>query len=247
MSDTCKMRIKIADNPTYSIDYYGFYLAKSPSELGCDVKESNIVTTDFPESDGDAAYIPSTVSKKSFDYTISLIFFDNNLNTANKKISEFYNSLLGKKVTLFNDYKGVKIVGYVKSYKAGEFYRNEKDVVVFDLAFFVPKPSECDFYYAANKAYYGYSVASDITLQNSTIVPPFTITIPIGATNVYFAWESGLGEPSSVIYDQLGYEVKGLFTKSVIGITVDGVMTNYNKYIYTPAIQFNKEVTYTVK
>ena len=243
MSDTCKMRIKIADNPTYSIDYYGFYLAKSPSELGCDVKESNIVTTDFPESDGDAAYIPSTVSKKSFDYTISLIFFDNNLNTANKKISEFYNSLLGKKVTLFNDYKGVKIVGYVKSYKAGEFYRNEKDVVVFDLTFFVPKPGECDFDYAASKYYFG----TTNSLASST-TRPFTMIIQQGATFARFLIESSLGGVVSVIYNELGYEIKDIFEETSADIeNDDGSVTEYTQYTYTPAIPFSKQVTYTVK
>ena len=145
MADTCKMRIQIGDGDITDIATLGFFLAKSPSELACNVKGSNIITADFPEEDGEAFYIPTAPKLNSFDYTISLIFFDGSLNSANQKITGFYNSLLGQKVTVYNDFKQVKVVGYVKSYKSGEFYRKEKDVVIFDLTFYVPDPTLCDF------------------------------------------------------------------------------------------------------
>lgn len=253
------MRIQIGTGTITDISTYGFYLVKSPSELGCDVKESNIVTADFPEESGQRLYIPAVPSKKSFDYTISLIYFDksagrnlivgsnidvtkqatdasfycwlplsipleigktyilssdihtgdfetpnlsdgvgnysngqpiafntpftalyasrsiriyhtntmqigrisnlklesgNHVNgwslapedsTNNSKINSFYESLLGKQVTIYNDDKKVKVVGYAKQYKAGEFHRNEVDAIIFDLTFFIPRPQDCDF------------------------------------------------------------------------------------------------------
>jgi len=248
MSDICKMRIKIADNPTYGIDYYGFYLAKSQSEMGCDPKDSSIVITDFPEVDGDTFYIPPMPSRKSFDYDISLSFFDDNLNSANKKISEFYNSLFGQPITIYNDYKGVKLVGRIKSYKAGEFYRNEKDVVLFDLTFYIPRPQDCDFNYSATKIYYGVNYDNSSPLNfSSQIAPPIDIVIPAGTTNVMFAWDSSLGNPTSVMYNELGYNVKDIFSTSQIALTVDGVETEYTLFLYTPAIPFSKQVTYSIK
>jgi hypothetical protein len=139
------MRIQIGTGAITDISTYGFYLAKSPGELGCDVKESNIVTTDFPEESGQRFYISTAPAKKSFDYTISLLYYEKSLNTANAKITSFYESLLGKQITIYDDQKKKKVVGYMKSYKAGEFYRNEVDAILFDLTFFVPRPQDCDF------------------------------------------------------------------------------------------------------
>lgn len=139
------MRIQIGTGAITNISIYGFYLAKSPSELACDVKESNIVTTDFPEESGVRLYIPASPSKKPFDYPISLVYYEKSLNTANARIATFYESLIGKQITIYNDDKKVKVVGYAKSYKAGEFYRNEIDVIIFDITFFIPRPQDCDF------------------------------------------------------------------------------------------------------
>lgn len=245
MSDNCKMRIKIGDDgATYGIDYYGFYLVKSPSTLGCDVKESNIVSVDFPEMDGDAFYIPSSPSKKSFSYPISLVFFDNSLNSGNKKISDFYNSLLGKKITIFNDYKGVKIVGYVKSYKDGEFYREERDVILFDLEFYVPRPQDCDFNYFEAPVFHG----TPQHVVKSAVSKSYTIVVPVGAESVSFSWDYEFGDPDSVIYEELGYNIKDVFEKTTEMKTFDDGSTKlYAVFTYTPSIPFSKQVTYIVK
>jgi hypothetical protein len=139
------MRIQIGTGTIYDISHYGFFLGKSPSEFVCNPKESNFVTTDFPENDGVDIYIPQVPSKKEFDYPITLIYFNNSLNTANGAITSFCNSLVGNKITIYNDHKKVKVVGYFKSQKTAEFYRQETDVITFELVFFIPKPQDCDF------------------------------------------------------------------------------------------------------
>lgn len=144
------MRIKIGDGAIYDIAHYGFYLGKSPSELGCEPKESNMIITDFPEEDGVDVYVPPVVAKKEFDYPITLIYFNESIDTANAAITSFYNSIYGKKITIYNDYKKVMVVGYVKSFKNAEFYRSEKDVVTFELTFLIPKPQDCNFNLTAN-------------------------------------------------------------------------------------------------
>ena len=146
MSDTL-MRIKIGAGTPIDIVSLGFHFIGSPSELAANVKESSIVTTDFPEEDGVEAYVSPIPSKKEFDYPISFLYFSDNLNDANGKIHDFYESLLGRKITIYNDYKKVMVVGYAKSYKNGSFYRNEKDVVEFEINFLIPKPSACNFNY----------------------------------------------------------------------------------------------------
>lgn len=149
MSDNCKMRIQIDKGSILGIDTYGFHLAKSPTVFGCDLKESNFVVTDFPENDGDTVYIAPTPTKKSFEYPVSFLYFSDTLNSANLAITAFYESLIGKKITIYNDYKKVMVVGYAKTYKEGQFFRDEKDVVVFEIAFYVPRPQDCDFNLAA--------------------------------------------------------------------------------------------------
>lgn len=145
MAETGNMRIQIADGAIKDIGVYGFYLGKSPDILATDIKDSNFVITDFPDEDGDSVYTPEVQKKKSFDYPITLIYFSKDINTANAVINGFYELLVGKLITIYNDYKKVIVSGYVKAYKDVSFYRKEKDVVVFDLVFYIPKPQDCTF------------------------------------------------------------------------------------------------------
>lgn len=141
----CKMRIQIGVGTINDIITYGFYLGKSPGMLAPDLKDSNFVVTDFPEVDGDVVYVPPVPAKKSFEYPITFIYFSDTLDSANQAITTFYESLIGKKITIYNDFKKVMVVGYAKAYKEGQFYRDEKDLVVFDVVFYIPKPQDCNF------------------------------------------------------------------------------------------------------
>lgn len=145
MAELGNMRIQIGENAIVDIGTYGFYLGKSPDTLAPDIKDSNFVITDFPDEDGDSVYIPTVQKKKSFDYPITFIYFSSDIDAANSVINNFYESLVGKLVTIYNDYKKVTVKGYVKSYKDVSFYRQEKDVVVFELIFYIPKPQDCIF------------------------------------------------------------------------------------------------------
>lgn len=139
------MRIQIGTGTIYDISHYGFYLGKSPNLMSCDRKDSNLVVTDFPEEDGVNVYIPTTPAKKEFDYPITLIYFAGTLDTANAAINSFHNALVGNKITIYNDFKKVMVVGYVKSYRDAEFYRQAVDVVTFEITFLIPKPQDCNF------------------------------------------------------------------------------------------------------
>ena len=140
-----EMRIKIGSADAVDISTWKLHLIKSPSVMAADVKENNVVTKNYPENDGEDFYINPTPKLSAFDYEVTFAFYDGNLNTANSNIYALYSSMLGKTVTIYNDYKGQKMVGYVKSYKEGEFYRNTQDIVVFSITFRVPKPSLCNF------------------------------------------------------------------------------------------------------
>lgn len=143
------MRIQVGSDAAYDIATKRLYLIKSPSNMGADMKENNIFIRDYPEKDGDDVYVNTTPKLKSFDYEITFAYYDGEnpgtLNQANTYIAGFYSSLLGKQITIYNDYKKQKIVGYVKSYKEGEFYRTSKDIAIFTVTFYVPKPSLCNF------------------------------------------------------------------------------------------------------
>ena len=161
----CSIALQIGLDPIIDLSIFGFYLVKSDDLLAANVKDTNIVITDFPDEHGVVAYVPPTPKLAPFDYTISLICYGE-LYTSNQKITQFYASLLGKRIIIYNNFKGVSLSGYAKGYKAGTFYRSEKDVVIFDIIFYIDKPQDCNF--------------------NTSIVPVFTTYLDGGnASSIY--------------------------------------------------------------
>lgn len=80
--------------------------------------------------------------------------------------------------------------------------------------------------------------------QNNTT---FTINIPIGATNVVFAYPAILQDITSVKYvEGLNAEIKDVFVQSIV--SVEGLNAynpiNYKVYIYTPVEAFSAVATY---
>lgn len=132
------MRIKIGDGAITDIATLGFELIKSQENYGSNIKSSNIVVTDFPEEHGSRVYIPSLPKKEAFDYTIKLAYYSEN-NDAATKIDAFIESLLGKDITIYNDYKKVQLTGKYKSYKDDGTYEGTK-VALFDITFFIYNP-----------------------------------------------------------------------------------------------------------
>jgi hypothetical protein len=105
------------------------------------------------------------------------------------------------------------------------------------------------------KTFYGVSSPANTSaairsLTSSFSTTTFTINIPIGATNVVFAYKNTLTDVTSVKYvEGLNAEVKGIFTK-LADIAVEGAegyaTTNYKLYMYTPAVPFSATATYNV-
>lgn len=133
------MRIQIGSGAITDISSLGFELIKSPENYGSSIKDSNIVVTDFPEEDGVRVYIPEKPKKQAFDYTVKLAYY-NSTGDAPSKISAFIESLLGKDVTIYNDYKKVKLTGKYKSYKDEGTYEGTK-VAIFSVTFLIYNPS----------------------------------------------------------------------------------------------------------
>ncbi len=117
-------------------------------------------STTYPETDGENIH-PVTVFEP-FDYKVKfLVKAESGLSNANQKIKAF-NSRLYKesasdqkefhRVTFYNDYKKVKIVGYpnlISAVDEDDFWRDSKgrisDVVCVEWTIRVDKPQECDF------------------------------------------------------------------------------------------------------
>lgn len=76
----------------------------------------------------------------------------------------------------------------------------------------------------------------------------FTITVPVGAKRVLFAYPGTLNPVTRVIDSGTGYDVKGAFTK--VEYTVPGANdydpVNYKIYYFVPPSPFEKALTYTV-
>lgn len=133
------MRLKVGTDSIRDISYWDLELIRSPQNYGNDIKDSNIVSVDFPEMDGDVFFIPPSPKMKSFDYTVTFGFVGDTEGQAAQKISQFCSFLKGKKTIIYNDYKKVQLEGYYKTYKDGEFYKDTK-VVLFDVTFYIPQP-----------------------------------------------------------------------------------------------------------
>jgi hypothetical protein len=75
------------------------------------------------------------------------------------------------------------------------------------------------------------------------------IAVPAGATKVVFAYPDTLEDPQSVTYQEAGYDVKEVFTKT--NVNVEGAnafaAVGYKVFTYTPVEAFPTACTYIVK
>ena len=138
------MRIKIGDDAIKNISAWNLELIKSPDNFGGKIKDSNIITTDFPEDDGEVIYMPPTPKQEAFDYTVTLAFHSTTQKPS-VKINAFVKQLIGKVIVVYNDYKGVQLECRYKDYKGGELYKNT-NVATFDLVFRVSEPNKIIYY-----------------------------------------------------------------------------------------------------
>ncbi len=113
----CRLRYQVADGEVRDMQTMGFHLMESPDILA--PEKRSYEEEDYPERDGVKIY-PYTVDK-AFEYTVKLLYFGE-LKTMNEAIRSLWDSFFDpttngdvKKalpVTIYNLYKGVKIVGY---------------------------------------------------------------------------------------------------------------------------------------
>lgn len=110
--------------------------------------------------------------------------------------------------------------------------------------------------YGRRKAFYGYSNSGTTSayirvLSNSLLNPingsSFTINIPVGATNVVFAYPATLQNITTVKYvEGFNAEVKDNFIQTIVSVEgLNGYSPiNYKVYIYTPVEPFPAIATY---
>lgn len=151
-----RVRLQIGDGKIFdTYDAHRLMYVSSDTLFEAPLKEMEKTT--YPELEGE--YIIAKTVSDAFDYKVAwFIKADGSLNNANEIISRF-NSLLYtqegdvksfNRVTFYNDYKKVKIVGIPSPIqKATEFWRDasgkQHDVVCVEWVIRVRRPSLCDF------------------------------------------------------------------------------------------------------
>ena len=112
--------------------------------------------------------------------------------------------------------------------------------------------------YGRRKAFYGVNNTASNSSQIRSLVgsllnpsngSSFRISIPIGTTNVVFAYPSSLQDVSSVLYvEGFNSDVKGNFSQTTVSVEAANgyTATNYKVYKYTPVSAFTQAVNYDV-
>jgi hypothetical protein len=147
----CDLRIRIDDGETRSMASLGFHLMDSPDVLVPPQREYE--TERFPESNGAKIYPYTTY--EPFDYTCEMLFVGS-IDEMNSHIRLLWNQMFeqepyghvrrAKRLTLYNDYKGVSIVGYAKEMPGEEtFIEITEGFWRFKFTIFVASPQECSW------------------------------------------------------------------------------------------------------
>ena len=150
-----KARIQIEGGDICDItDRFGLVYINGDKRFAAPIKDFE--ETSYPEQAG-VNIIPKTTDD-AFEYKVIFFIKTDNITKANDKITNFNSALYTqegdvktfKQVSFYDDYKGVKIVGYPKPMaEATEFWRDSKgvqaDIVCVDFFIKVVNPSLCDF------------------------------------------------------------------------------------------------------
>lgn len=150
MSRNCNLHIQIADASVHDAElYYGFHLMDSDDTVTAPVKDYE--TQEYPESAGVEIHPWTTLAP--FDYACSMLAFGD-ASTVNSSVQSFYDSLFdvstgtdlrqAKVITIYNEWKGMKVSGYAKTFPAKGYYPKlievEKGAYLFDLVLQVADP-----------------------------------------------------------------------------------------------------------
>ena len=175
-----KARLQIENGEIYDItEKYGLVYLKADKRFASPIKDYE--QTAYPEQPG-YNISPKTVDD-AFEYHIEFFIKTDRLTRANKKISNFNTALYTKngnvktfkRVIFYDDYKGVKIVGYPKPIaEATEFWRDSQnktsDIVCCKWVIEVNDPSLCNFEDSDVYAIGNTLVIDGDTLPNGNIV-----------------------------------------------------------------------------
>lgn len=150
MSRECKIRIKIGNGEIQdAISTWGFHLMESDDIVVPPLKDYEY--EQYPESAAVEMYPYTTM--KTFDYSCTLLAIGNE-STVNTTIKNFYDSLFeittgvdlrrALPITIYNDWKGISVTGYVKILDGKDSYpkltEHEKGAFLFDFNIFVSDP-----------------------------------------------------------------------------------------------------------
>lgn len=151
-----KVRLKIGDgdgSPKYMDEEYGLVYLSSDNRVSADAKDFESVS--YPEEDGEHVF-PVTVDA-AFDYTVKF-YVRCGSHGANGNIAAFNARLYDKdedgvktlkRVYLYNDCKGVLIVGYPKPISNAPTFLGGmpggRDFVIVEWTIHVDDPGLCDF------------------------------------------------------------------------------------------------------
>lgn len=147
------IRIRIQFNnslPVDTYDEYGFIYLSSDHRFSAPLKE--LESTAYPEESGVHYYDKAVFDK--FDYKVTFLVEGSTPEDVNDRIENFNSALATNgtlnKVTIYNDYKKVKIVGYgMPIDMATDFWRDSKGNVAeaakVEFTVKVGDPTQCDF------------------------------------------------------------------------------------------------------
>jgi hypothetical protein len=236
-----QLRIQIEDGEIIYLPDIGFHLMESPDILIPEQREYE--TEVYPEHDG--AYIYPYTVYNPFDYTVKLLYFGN-ISSLNSAVHEFWDQMFetvvhggirrAKKIRIFNDYKGVQIVGYAKSAPGEDTYikvlgngTSPDSGWQFDFTLYVANPSECMWTTGSATLTYSIPEATPPIVQITARLGDTLLLLPPGQNGMYL--------PEGMVFS--GWYLNGALVETVTlssDMTVVGrIEYNESEFFVSPS------------
>lgn len=150
----CRIRLQI-DEEIEDMNQKGFYLSESDDIIAPELRDYDV--EEFPDKHG--AKIDPRATYKPFEYKMTFLLIGDE-NTVNQRAYQLWNRffepasdaegneiLRAKPITVFNDFKNVKLVGYVKGKPEVKKYKHDviRDLYKVQYTVYVAKPNKCNF------------------------------------------------------------------------------------------------------
>lgn len=144
------LRIQVGDGPIIQAEEaYGVYLTEGDIRLPLPIR--NYEVQEYPETT--AVDIYPVTKFEPFDYTVKLCCVAKGSDDVNSVIQQLQSLFLtpsggmmrANVISIYDDYRHTKMVGYYKSIASTEFGRTESEsFLYFDLTIYVSDPSKCE-------------------------------------------------------------------------------------------------------